>query len=233
MLEAFVARGIARERLTAVPMGVDLEEAAAWVAPPPEVMARLKGRRVLVYAGALDRVRQPGMMLEALVRIKAVMPQVLLLMVGGALDPDDLDQLKRRAQELGLADWVHFTGWLSPAQALGCIKQAELGVSTIPRGPLYDVSSPTKLAEYFALGLPVVANDLPDQAQVMRESGAGECVPFEAQALAAAVLDLLREPELASKKGLAGQRYVAAHRSYSVLAMRLAGTYRGLISLAN
>jgi len=230
MLEAFVERGIPRERMSAVPMGVDLEEVEKLQSPAPETLGRLQGRRVIVYAGALDRVRQPGLMLEALVRIKAMEPRVLLLMVGGASDPKDVQQLQEQAIDLGVSENVHFTGWLSPAQALGCIKQAELGISVIPRGPLYDVSSPTKLAEYFALGLPVVANDLPDQELVMSESGAGTCIRFEPQALAQAVLDLLASPEQARVQGRAGQIYVQSQRSYLAMASRLAATYQGLVS---
>ncbi|MEJ6006632.1 glycosyltransferase [Paucibacter sp. AS339] len=230
MLAAFAARGLPTERMSAVPMGVDLEEAQAQEPAPPEVLARVQGRRVLVYAGALDRVRQPRLMLEAMVHVKAAMPDSLLLMVGGALDPADLQQLQQSAEDLALQPWVQFTGWVSPAQALACMRLGELGLSTIPRGPLYDVSSPTKLAEYFALGLPVVANDLPDQALVMRESEAGVCVPFEPRALAEAALALLNSPEQARQQGLAGQRYIAAQRSYAALAERLAQTYRRLLA---
>lgn len=228
---AFVAKGIASAKITAVPMGVDLEEACQPEAPSSALLAQLKGRRVIVYAGALDKVRQPELMLEALARIRIVQPDVLLMMVGDALDPEDMQSLRACVGRLGLTQHVLFTGWVTPARAMGFMAQAEVGLSTIPRGALYDVSSPTKLAEYFALGLPVVANDLPDQAQVMAESGAGACVPFEPAALAASVLELLRNPDLAHARGRAGRSYVESKRSYAALAHMLADVYHGLLAI--
>ena len=61
------------------------------------------------------------------------------------------------------ANHVLLTGWLPQPAALGYAVRAEVGLSPIPRGTLFDVSSPTKLVEYLALGIPGVANDIPDQ----------------------------------------------------------------------
>ena len=103
--------------------------------------------------------------------------------------------------------------------------RAEVGLSPIPRGPLFDVSSPTKLVEYLALGIPSVANDIPDQAQVIDESGAGLCVPMQAPDFAEATLRLLGDPALAARLGQRGPDWVRANRSYDILARRVAQAY--------
>lgn len=229
MKQVLAVRGIEPARMTAVPMGVDLDALASAVTPVEHELMALGGRRVVAYSGALDAVRQPGLMLEAIGRVANVCPEVLLLLIGSSPDPAEMAALKRRTCELGLENHVRFTGWLAPEQALGWMAQAELGLSVIPRGVLFDVSSPTKLAEYFALGLPVVANDLPDQALVLAESGVGACVPFESDAVAKAILAALADPVHAKARGQAGRDYVAVHRSYSALAQRLADTYRSLL----
>lgn len=100
----------------------------------------------------------------------------------------------------------------------------------IPRGPLLDCGSPTKVPEYLALGLPVVGNDNPDQQALIEATGAGRCVPYTPEAFAAAVLELLALPAGERQRMVdAGRRYVQAHRDYPRLAQQLARRYRQLL----
>jgi glycosyltransferase involved in cell wall biosynthesis len=108
--------------------------------------------------------------------------------------------------------------------------RAEVGLSPIPRGTLFDVSSPTKLVEYLALGIPGVANDIPDQQRVIEESGAGLCVPMEVDAFAEATLRLLREPGLAAHCAERGPPWVRKHRTYDILARAVAHSYRRMLA---
>jgi glycosyltransferase involved in cell wall biosynthesis len=124
---------------------------------------------------------------------------------------------------------VLLTGWLPQRTALGYAVRAEVGLSPIPRGTLYDVSSPTKLVEYLALGIPSVANDIPDQQLVVEQSGAGLCVPMEAQAFADATLTLLHDKALAAGFAMRGPAYVSAHRTYDILGRNVAKVYKAIL----
>ena len=106
---------------------------------------------------------------------------------------------------------------------------ATAGLSPIPRGTLFDVSSPTKLVEYMALGIPGVATDIPDQQHVLADSGAGLCVPMEAGAFRDAVLEVLGNPETARNFAVRGPGYVQAHRTYAVLGARVAAAYERIL----
>ena len=77
-----------------------------------------------------------------------------------------------------------------------------------------------------ALGLPVVGNDNPDQALVLRKGDAGLCVPLTAKAFARAVLDLLKDEERRQQMAQSGQRYVRRERGYDRLARQVAEAYR-------
>lgn len=230
MLEAFAIRGIDRTRMTAVPMGVDLSAAEPQVQLPDEVRRAIQGRRVVVYSGALDRVRNPRVMLEAMRIVKDSVPDVLLLLVGGAAEPKDEAALREDIRVLGLDSHVHLTGWVAPELAWACMAASEIGMSIFPRGPLFDVASPTKVAEYLGLGLPVVANDQPDQKAVLQAAGVGPSTDLDPDSIARRVLDLLAYPEQARDLGHRGRDWVTQHRSYPVLAARLAAVYRRLRS---
>lgn len=232
MLEHMVARGVPRQRMSAVPMGVDAAQLAA-VRPLDERPARWAGRRIVAYLGALARARDPEFLLHSLRRLREQEPAALLLLIGDAPSEDERRWVRARIAASGLAEHVHLTGWLPQAEALRWLACAELAWSPVPRGPLYDVSSPTKVVEYLALGLPCVANDIPDQQLVLAQSGGGFCVAMEVEAFAHASMRLLSDPAAARKMGSAGQAWVGRHRDYSVLAREVAAVYQRLCPSAS
>ncbi|MGB9109867.1 MAG: glycosyltransferase [Telluria sp.] len=218
------AKGYERARMTAVPMGVDAALFdRATVAPSFD--ARLDGRRVVLYLGRIAQSRKSDFLLDVAAALRDCMPETLLVIAGDAPSDDEMAWMRREIAQRGLSDHVLLTGWLPQRTALGYAVRAEVGLSPIPRGALFDVSSPTKLVEYLALGIPSVANDIPDQQLVIEESGAGLCVPMEAQAFAAATLRLLADPALAAQCAMRGPAYVKAHRTYDILGRNVAETY--------
>ena len=67
----------------------------------------------------------------------------------------------------GGLDHVTFTGRLPHPQALKRMQQASVGVSPLRAEPNYVHSLPTKVLEYLAMGLAVVATDLPGTRSVV------------------------------------------------------------------
>jgi glycosyltransferase involved in cell wall biosynthesis len=224
MLEHLAAMGIEREKMTAIPMAVDGDSA-----DPRLISAardeRLAGKRVLVYLGTLDRGRDIDRLFEMLAIVRKRVANVLLVLVGDTDDRAYRAWLEREAARAGVADAVVWTGWLPVRVGWSYVRAAEIGLSPIPRGYL-DVGTPTKTLEYLSLGIPVVGNDNPDQAIVIRESSGGMCVPYTARAFADAVVTLL-SMDRAQRDAMAdaGRAYVLARRDYDGLARRLAQQY--------
>jgi glycosyltransferase involved in cell wall biosynthesis len=228
MADWLAAQGIARARMTAVPMGVDATLFDRTTVAPVDD-ARLDGRRVVLYLGRIARSRKSDFLLDVAAELRAAMPDTLLVIAGDAPSSDEMAWMRREIAQRGLDDHVLLTGWLPQRTALGYAVRAEVGLSPIPRGALFDVSSPTKLVEYLALGIPSVANDIPDQALVIEQSGAGLCVPMTAPAFAAATLALLNDRDLARRFALRGPAYVKAHRTYDILGRNVAATYKKIL----
>jgi len=229
MADWLAAKGIDRARMTAVPMGVDaglFDRAAV----EPVIDARLDGRRVVLYLGRIARSRRSDFLLDVAELLRAHDPAVLLVIAGDAPSDDEMAWMRREIAQRGLDGHVLLTGWLPQRTALGYAVRAEVGLSPIPRGTLFDVSSPTKLVEYLALGIPSVANDIPDQKLVIDESGAGLCVPMEAGPFADAVLQLLHDGVLAAEFALRGPPYVTSHRTYDILGNNVAKTYKKILT---
>ncbi|MGZ5201213.1 MAG: glycosyltransferase [Telluria sp.] len=221
------AKGFDRARMTPVPMGVD---AALFDRARIEPVAdpRLDGRRVVLYLGRVARARKSDFLFDVADHLRAAMPESLLVIAGDAPSNDEMDWMRRELDRRGLADHVLLTGWLPQKTALGYAVRAEVGLSPIPRGTLFDVSSPTKLVEYLALGIPSVANDIPDQQLVIEQSRAGLCVPMDAAAFAEATLRLLRGRKLAAAFSARGPAWVRSHRTYDILGKTVAQAYEQL-----
>lgn len=224
MAEDVAQYGIPMAKMTPVPMGVDLEMALAERLAPSND-PRLAGRRVVVYLGTLDRARQIEILFQMLALIRKVIPDILLVLAGDTEDGAHRDWLKQQAVQAGVTDLILWTGWLPAQEAWRYVRAAEVGLSPFPRGYLLDSASPTKAMEYMALTLPVVANDNPDQANVIAESGAGICVPFEPEAFASAVISLLDNPAVRQQMGIRGRQYIERERGYDSIAKAVADAY--------
>jgi len=214
--------------MTPVPMGVDTELAELGDAPLLDDL-RLEGKQVLVYLGTLDRVRKIEILFQMLTLIKREIPNILLVLVGDTEDKEHREWLKKETERLGVSSNVIWTGWLSTTQAWSYVRNADLGLSPFPRSFLLDSASPTKAVEYMALGVPVVVNDNPDQAQVILESGAGVCVTLAPSTFSEAVLALMNNPNQREVMSAKGKAYVNDVRNYNKLASNLADIYKSLI----
>ncbi len=229
MADWLAAQGIDRRRMTAVPMGVDAQSFDRSRVEPVRD-ARLDGRRVVLYLGRIARSRRSDFLLDVASELRKTLPEALLVIAGDAPSNDEMAWMRHEIEARGLRQHVLLTGWLPQRTALGYAVRAEVGLSPIPRGTLFDVSSPTKLVEYLALGIPCVANDIPDQKQVMEASGCGLCVPMEVGVFTAATLQLLNDRHAAEQAALRGPAYVRSHRSYAILGRNVAETYKKILT---
>lgn len=229
MKELIAARGIPLEKLTAVPMGVDTEV----LLPDNIVKQRLIGWEnipLIAYLGTLERARCLHRVVDALAVVRMQHPQARLLFIGDSTNPEDAEELRAYAEQMGLDDAVHITGWLPTRQAWSLLAGADAAVSFFPRSEILDVCSPTKLLEYLALGLPCVGNDNPDQAQVLSMSGAGWLTESTAESLGQALSEILADPKAARQRAALGSAYIDANRSYHVLAAMVAERYRSIVA---
>lgn len=227
MLAWLAGRGFPAARMTSVPMGVDMPDSLPSIVPSDDV--RLKGRKVVVYLGTLDRMRHPEVMVKAVAQVALSEPAVLLVLVGDSHQPGEREWLERQIDLCGMRDHVLVTGWLPPDQAWRYLRAAQIGLSPFPRSRILELASPTKVCEYLAYGIPVVANDQPDQAALLESTGGGLSVPLTAAGFASGILALLADPARARAMAVAGRAAVGATRSYAVLARQLAQKYERLL----
>jgi glycosyltransferase involved in cell wall biosynthesis len=118
---------------------------------------------------------------------------------------------------LGLSAAVTVTGFLPMEQAWELVRKADICFSPFYPIPVLLSTSPTKLVEYMAMAKCIVANEHPEQCQVMEASGVGRCIPWDEQAFAEEVCYLLDEPERARQMAAKGPDWVREYRTYDVI----------------
>jgi glycosyltransferase involved in cell wall biosynthesis len=224
------AHGIDPEKLTPVPMGVAASEVMAPRSHPTREPAGAV--LTLAYLGTLNAQRRLEVLVEMLALLRRQGHAMRLLFIGGGDDADDRPRLERHAAALGIAEHVEITGFLRRETALARVQSADICLSPFYPTPVLNSTSPTKLIEYLALGLPVVANDHPEQRYVLKESGAGLCVPWGVKYFARGVAWLaVRGPAVRQSMGESGRRWVLEHRTYARIADELESQYLKLLSV--
>jgi glycosyltransferase involved in cell wall biosynthesis len=220
MRDAEARAGVPREKLFAVPMGVDAD--LACTASPDDTLPAQASGPWIAYLGSLNLARRLDLLIDAMVLVLREFPTARLALIGRADTPADAHWLAEYAQRRCPDGAIVFFDARPMHAAWRAIGAAALGVSPIPPGPLHDVSSPTKAVEYLALGLPVVGNAIPDQRFVIERSGGGLVCAFTDEAFAEAICALLRDPAGARARGAQGRRWVLHERAYTTLAAQLA-----------
>jgi glycosyltransferase involved in cell wall biosynthesis len=117
---------------------------------------------------------------------------------------DAFDDLVALRDELGLADFVEFTGRVPDDVVTGVLSTADVGLSPDPKNPLNDVSTMNKTMEYMAYELPVVAYDLLETA-VSAGPAAVYAEPNRVDSYAKAITDLMDDSERRAAMGAIGR----------------------------
>jgi glycosyltransferase involved in cell wall biosynthesis len=197
--------GMLAEDVFVVRSAPDLGRFAA--AEPDEAWRR--GRKHLVgYVGIMGQQDGLDYLLDAAELIVRTWHRddIQFVLVG---DGPELPRLRERVSSLGLADYIEFTGLISSSKELGTILlTADVCVSPDEANRMNDISTMNKIMEYMALGKPVVQFDLHEG-----RISAGEASLYAARndvsALAAGIVKLIDNSELATQMGQIGQRRMA------------------------
>ncbi|MGH8774621.1 MAG: glycosyltransferase family protein [Jiangellaceae bacterium] len=124
-----------------------------------------------VYVGDVRRSRGAQSMIEAL----ATAPGWTLDIVG-PVSKDDAPWLAERLAEPDLAGRVRLHGRQPPAAAWRIARDAVVGLALLESTTAFRAAMPTKVYEYLAAGMAVLATPLPRVEELLAESGGGVVV---------------------------------------------------------
>lgn len=177
------------------------------------------GRPLVVTVGRLHPQKGLPTLLNAIALVAPKVPGVVLALVGEG--PDEAG-LRRQVASLGLGDVVHFTGPSANAAD-------ELAAAAVVAIASVWESGPLVAAEAMTLGRPLVSTPVGFVPELVVDGHSGRLVPIgDARALAAALVDVLTDPDAAAIMGEAGRRAIAEHLAPDHLVGAVEGVYRAV-----
>jgi glycosyltransferase involved in cell wall biosynthesis len=163
---------------------------------------------VVLYHGGLFPERGIEQLMEAILEV----PDAVLVLMGyGVLEAD----LRVRAAEPRYAGRVHLVPPVEPQELHPWIACADIGAMLIQPTTLnHRLTTPNKLFESMAAGVPVVVSDVPGMARIVKETGIGAvCDGTDPTSISEALRQLLADPTLREVMGR--RALAAAHASYN------------------
>ena len=222
-------RGIPPEKITVIPNAVDIEHFHFGGEPDEELKRQLGlvGRPVLGFIGSFYAYEGLMLLLEALPRLLAERADIRVLLVGGGYEEQ---RLKQRAQDLGVADKIIFTGRVPHEQVQRYYDLVDVLVYPRLSMRLTDLVTPLKPLEAMAQGRLIVASDVGGHRELIRHGETG-CLfrAGDAAHLAETVLKLLTARQSWPALRAAARRFVEQERNWRVSVSAYRPVYGALL----
>lgn len=147
----------------------------------------------LLYHGTFAHRYGVDLLIDAVDRLRSQIPAVRLRLLG---DGEFRDAVRRRIDELGVADHVELSdGMLAAEELPGHIAWADVGLVPNRADVFTDGILPTKLLEYVATGTPVVCARTRTVEEYFDDSMLAYFEPGNVEDLCRRVIELYRDPQ--------------------------------------
>jgi glycosyltransferase involved in cell wall biosynthesis len=179
---------------------------------------------IVVYTGSVTEARGAMQMVDAMA--EAGLDGWRLRLVGPHRPAALTARLAARP------GWTHVdnVGAVVPLEARQMMSTAKVGVVVLQPTSAYVDALPTKIFEYMAAGLPVIASDFPLWRSIVEDVGCGLLVdPTSPPAIARALRDLVADPARAEAMGERGRQAVLHRMNWSSEERALLDVYHRLL----
>jgi glycosyltransferase involved in cell wall biosynthesis len=174
---------------------------------------------VLLFLSRIHYKKRPELLLQTLSQLKSQAYDFHLVLAGSG-EADYVDELKRLALSLDMAEQVTFAGLVT-----GHAKDLLLQASDLFVLPSFSENFGIAVAEALAAGLPVVITPGIQIASEVAQAQAGLVVEGEIAPLADAIAKLLTSSQLRFELAQNGKQLAQAHYSWKAIAEKLIPIY--------
>lgn len=175
---------------------------------------------VIGTVGRLAKEKGQTILIQAVSLLRSDFPNLRILLVG---EGPERETLEKEAARLGLGDRVLFTGLQREIPAF-------LALMDLFAFPSLNEGFPNALLEAMAAGKPVIASDIPENAEILSSEKIGLRVPpNDAKTLAEQIRFLLKSPDGARAMGKRAQEWVASRFTDAKMMEEIQGLYKSLL----
>jgi len=217
--DQLIAIGVRAEKIEIVHNAIPSDWGAHALPPGSRIPA---GRKVILIVGRLSREKDHLTLLEAVDKLRpAIVPHLVphIAIVG---DGPEKPRIEERVRQLGLDDYVTFTGHLSSAEPWYAIADVAV-LSSLSEG------SPNALLEAMATNVPVVATAVGGVPEIVTHDESALLVaPGDPAAMSAAITRVLTEPGLADRLRKRSRELILERHDPEARTRKLVSIYRSL-----
>jgi D-inositol-3-phosphate glycosyltransferase len=211
-------------KIGAVPCGVNME----LFRPVDKIIARntlgLKDEKVLLFVGRIDPLKGIEQLIKAMPLVKNSGNPRLIVVGGDDNSKAELEELNQQAAGLGIGESVTFQGLVRQEQLPYYYSAADVCVV-----PSYYESFGLVALEALACGTPVVAAEVGDLRNIIRQGETGYVVADNSpEKLAAGIQSLLSRPPSDAESALAIRASVSRF-DWSNIAEKVAGEMQAVL----
>ena len=196
----------------------------------PAVPALKQGKAFLVgYVGVMGKQEGLDLLLQSIAYLvkEKQRTDIHFGLVGGGTE---LEALQTMAADLGVADYVTFTGRVPDADLLAMLNTADVCVNPDVANAMNDKSTMNKIMEYMALGKPIVQFDLTEGRYSAQDASLyarhNDTVDF-----ADKIIQLLDDPAMRERMGALGRARVEQELSWDHEVPTLLAAYEQLFQV--
>lgn len=179
----------------------------------------------LVYLGGISFHRGLQYIISSLKFVASEIPVRFLIAGQGKF----ISTLKDQIRKLNLENNIKFLGILSKEEVEKLLKKADFGLIPHIRSEQSDNSSPNKLFEYMAVGLPVLASNCTSVKRVLDETQSGQTYIFDSTLDFTKVLtDLYRDRNKSGIFAINGRKAIREKYNWEKSSLSLLNLYKTL-----
>ena len=204
-----------------VPLGLDLEPFLSPCCADTffNRFPAVRNRDIVLFLSRLDPKKGVDRLLDAFPKVKHQHPTVLLVVAGNG-NEKTVTRLKKRAEQLRIADSVLWVGFLE-----GNVKRAALAAAKVFVLPSYSENFGIAVVEALACGVPSVVTPEVGISTDVQRSNAGLVVDGAPNTLSEAIVRLLKDKALARTVGWNARRLAQSRYSLESMGAGLTKLY--------
>jgi glycosyltransferase involved in cell wall biosynthesis len=180
------------------------------------------------YLGGISSVRNFNFLLKAFEISHRISKNVKMLLVGPIEDQELKENISKMQNKY--PDSFSYISRKPYKEALQIMKNCDAGIIVLKPLPNVLNSSPNKLFEYMALGLPIVASDFPAWHKVLDEAKCTVYVdPLNVNDIAEKMVFLANNPEKAKQMGKRGKKIAFEKYNWEKVEGKLVTLYKKVL----
>jgi glycosyltransferase involved in cell wall biosynthesis len=175
---------------------------------------------IVACLGRLSPEKGQRFLLQAAALVRKTIPELRVIFAGNGPDRDSLAQI---ASDLGIRESILFPGWIADVAPL--LRNADVVVQ-----PSLFEGFGLSIAEAMAAACPVICTSVGGLTELVLDEVTGLLVPpANAEALAAALMQIFREPARAVQLGAAARKRIEQHFSAARMIEDTCNLYKQLL----